>query len=73
MKKLLVCAISCSVSIYTSCSNEPKDQQSQVTDTLKPNGEVDALPPPYQTKSVSNGSKMTDWPADKMPVASRRI
>lgn len=69
MKKLLLSAISCSIFIYTACNNEHKDQQSEVTDTLKPNGQVDSLPPPYQTKSVSNGSKVIDWPADKMPVA----
>lgn len=69
MKKLFLSAISCSIFIYAACNSEPKDQQSEVTDTLQPNGQVDSLPPPYQTKSVSNGSKVIDWPAGKMPVA----
>lgn len=69
MKKFPILFIGCWISVCAACNNEPKNEQTTASDTLKSNGAVNTLPPPYQTKSVSNNSKVLGWPTNKTPVA----
>jgi len=56
---------SATIIFAVSCGNsKPEEQQEPVTTV-----ESDTLPPPYATKSVSNNSKVIEWPAGKTPVA----
>jgi len=59
---------------YASCqqkvSKEEKEELAQTSpDTVHTSiGEL-ILPPPYSSESVTNNSKVVDWPEDKIPAA----
>src|SRR5688572_17527426 len=49
--------------------NTKGHQTSSVQDSIPDNPVVDSLPPPYETKSVKNFSKVIGWPENKTPSA----
>ena len=54
--------------ILQSC-NVPADQSNASQDSKPLVSIPDSLPPPYETKSVKNFSKVIGWPENKAPVA----
>jgi glucose/arabinose dehydrogenase len=54
--------------ILQSC-NSPADQSNAPQDSEPLVSIPDSLPPPYETKSVKNFSKVIGWPENKTPVA----
>jgi glucose/arabinose dehydrogenase len=57
-----------SLFILQSC-NSPADQSTASQDSRPLVSIPDSLPPPYETKSVKNFSKVIGWPENKTPVA----
>jgi glucose/arabinose dehydrogenase len=57
-----------SVIVLQSCNKE-RDQSRIDQDSIPLSSIPDSLPPPYETKSVKNYSKVIGWPENKTPVA----
>ena len=49
--------------------NTPANQSRIDQDSIPLSAIPDSLPPPYESKSVKNYSKVIGWPEDKTPVA----
>ncbi|GGZ25605.1 sorbosone dehydrogenase [Echinicola pacifica] len=67
---ILTLSIACCLSCNDKVSKAEKEELAQdQPDTVQTAiGEL-ILPPPYSSESVSNESKMVDWPEGKMPTA----
>src|SRR5688572_22703306 len=65
---MLILLSSLSMFIFQSC-NAPADQSNASQDSKPLVSIPDSLPPPYETKSVKNFSKVIGWPENKTPVA----
>ena len=66
LRMILLCGLS--MFILQSC-NSPADQSNASHDSMPLTSTPDSLPPPYETKSVKNFSKVIGWPDEKTPVA----
>ncbi len=66
LRMILLCGLC--MFILQSC-NPPADQSNASQDSKPLVSIPDSLPPPYETKSVKNFSKVIGWPENKTPVA----
>jgi glucose/arabinose dehydrogenase len=75
MNKWIICCMA--AALITSCKGREKQQQAEIDSAAakQPATEVATtsqditLPPPYETKSAKNFSKVIGWPSGKAPVA----
>jgi glucose/arabinose dehydrogenase len=56
--------------LFTQCSQKKPDRNAAAAVTTAAKQQV-YLPPPYQTKSVTNYCKLIPWPQGKTPVAPK--